>query len=83
MNAFLVLLAIVVVLALDAIAVYNSPIAKQNKVASIEASVDTQLKRMFPSNIVANYMDFKKAAFFDIPQNQSETHNVGELFKRG
>lgn len=188
MNAFWILLAIVVLSALYVIAIYNSLIAKRNQVASIEAGVDTQLKRrydllpnlvaaakqylihekglleevtslraqaqnatskeqkfdlnnklsglvpnlqlafeaypelkanenimnlqvslneieeqisaarraynaaveiynnaveMFPSNIVANYMNFKKAAFFDIPQNQSETHDVGELFKRG
>lgn len=38
---------------------------------------------MFPSNLVANSMNFKKAAFFDIPQGQNEPHDVRDLFNRG
>ncbi|MCD8213579.1 MAG: LemA family protein, partial [Campylobacter sp.] len=37
---------------------------------------------MFPSNLIANFMKFQKAAFFDIPENESKTHDVNELFKR-
>lgn len=187
MTGFFVFLGIVVALALAIIGIYNSLIAKRNQVASIEAGVDTQLKRrydllpnlvatakqyltherellekvtalragalnattqeqkfklntqlsslvpnlnvafeaypelkanenllnlqhslneieeqisaarraynsaveiynnaveMFPSNIIANYFKFQKALFFDIPENETAPHDVGELFKK-
>lgn len=37
---------------------------------------------MFPSNIVANLMNFQKAAFFKAPENERANHDVSELFKR-
>ena len=188
MNTLWILFGIIVVLAIYIIGIYNSLIAKKNQVSSIEAGVDTQLKRrydllpnlvasakqylihekglleevtalrsqaknattkeqkfdlnnklsglvpnlqlafeaypelkanqnilhlqeslneieeqisaarraynaaveiynngveMFPSNIVANAMNFKKALFFDIPDEETKVHDVNNLFKRG
>ena len=37
---------------------------------------------MFPSNLIANLFNFQKGTFFDIPQNEAEVPNVGNLFKQ-
>ncbi|WP_169778162.1 LemA family protein [Campylobacter curvus] len=36
---------------------------------------------MFPSNLIANSFGFKKAAFFDIPDDQSAAPDIGKMFK--
>lgn len=55
MNAFLILLAIIVLLALYVISIYNGLVAKRNQVSNIESGVDTQLKRRYDllPNLVA------------------------------
>ena len=35
---------------------------------------------MFPSNIVASWARFHKAAFFEVPKGQDDPHDVHELF---
>ena len=35
-----------------------------------------------PSNLIANLFNFQKGTFFDIPQNEAEVPNVGNLFKQ-
>ena len=37
---------------------------------------------MFPSNIVASWARFHKAAFFEVPKGQDDPHDVHELFNR-
>ena len=37
---------------------------------------------MFPSNIVASWARFHKAAFFGVPKGQDDPHDVHELFNR-
>ena len=37
---------------------------------------------MFPSNIVASWARFSKAAFFEVPKGQDDPHDVHELFNR-
>lgn len=50
---------------------YNSAVERYNNAVE-----------MFPSNIIANSMKFEKAVFFNIPEEETKVHNVGELFKR-
>ena len=50
---------------------YNSAVEEYNN--SVE---------MFPSNLIANLFNFQKGTFFDIPQNEAEVPNVGNLFKQ-
>ena len=68
MNAFYFLLAIILLLVLYIIGIYNSLIAKRNQVNSIEAGVDTQLKRRYDllPNLVAaakQYLTHEKELF--------------------
>lgn len=60
MNAFLVVLAIVVLVVLWGIGVYNSLISKKNQVKNIRAGVDTQLKKRYDliPNLVATVKEY-------------------------
>ena len=49
---------------------YNSAVEEYNNAVE-----------MFPSNLIANLFNFQKGTFFDIPQNEAEVPNVGNLFK--
>ncbi|WP_169975147.1 LemA family protein [Campylobacter sp. RM16191] len=37
---------------------------------------------MFPSNLVASFMKFQKARFFNVSQTETKNHDVKTLFKR-
>ena len=50
---------------------YNSAVEEYNNAVE-----------MFPSNLIANLFNFQKGTFFDIPQNEAEVPNVGNLFKQ-
>ncbi|MCD8213178.1 MAG: LemA family protein [Campylobacter sp.] len=47
MNGLWIIFGVIAVVLLYAISIYNALIAKRNQVASIEAGVDTQLKRRY------------------------------------
>ena len=50
---------------------YNSAVEEYNNAVE-----------MFPSNLIANLFNFQKGTFFDIPKNEAEVPNVGNLFKQ-
>ena len=50
---------------------YNSAVEEYNNAVE-----------MFPSNLIASLFNFQKGTFFDIPQNEAEVPNVGNLFKQ-
>jgi len=60
MNALVVIIAIIAVLALAIIGIYNSLVTKRNQVANMRAGVDTQLKKRYDliPNLVAAVREY-------------------------